>query len=60
MDQEYIYSEITCPHCDHVFTIKATIMRGFKDSEEVHCPKCKEFITKTRADMGYEIVEGNV
>lgn len=54
---EYEYWELTCPECATKIEVKTTIVRGFKDNEDVHCPECKVFIRNIRADMGFEITE---
>jgi|GEM_PF-3712909 hypothetical protein len=53
MSREVEYSYLKC-ECGCNFEVKAFIQRGFKDNEDINCPKCNEFVATVRADMGYD------
>lgn len=53
MSSEVEYNFLSCT-CGCKFEVKAYIQRGFKDNEEINCPKCNEYVTTIRADMGYD------
>ncbi|ANY68763.1 hypothetical protein BBD42_21555 [Paenibacillus sp. BIHB 4019] len=53
MNSEVEYSLLTCD-CGCNFEVKAFILPGFKDNEDINCPSCNQYVNTIRADNGYE------
>ncbi|MEK4209027.1 hypothetical protein [Paenibacillus odorifer] len=53
MSREVEYNYLKCD-CGCYFEVQAFILRGFKDNEDISCPKCNKFVATIRADVGYE------